>query len=157
MNITPFSMCGLPHISFNFPVELSHLSGTIINYKPPYCFLFFHTLPLFCVDCHAFLPLFWVELSTLLCVNVTQMPCVSPPLYLCECHKCASLFSLCECHTNIIVSPLVLSRHSTLFPFRLWLTHSRSNLVWTATSHFLNEKFTRATSFPGFDNIANYL
>ena len=48
---------------------------SFINYKPPYCFLFFHTLPLFCVDCHTFLPLFWVKLS----------------------HS-----SLCECHTNTL-------------------------------------------------------
>ena len=128
---------------------------SFINYKPPYCFLFFHTLPLFCVDCHTFLPLFWVKRPTLFCVNVTQMPCVSSPLSLCECHTCASPFSLCECHTNTLVSPLLLSGHSTLFPFRSWLTHSRSNLVWTATPHFLNEKFTRATSFLSFDNITN--
>ena len=84
---------------------------------------------------------------TLLCVNVTKMPCVSSPLSLCECHTCASSFSLCECHTNILVSPLLLCGHSTLFPFTSWLIHSRSNLVWTATPHFLNEKFTRATNF----------
>ena len=98
---------------------------------------------------------FWMELSHFLCVNVTQIPCVSSPLSLCECHTCASPFSLCGCHTNTLVSPLLLSGHSTLFPFRSWLTHSRSNLVWTATPHFLNEKFTRATSFLSFDNITN--
>ena len=46
---------------------------SFINYKPHYYFLFFHTLPLFCVDYHTFLPLFWVKTSN---------------------------FSLCECHTN---------------------------------------------------------
>ena len=77
------------------------------------------------------------------------------PLSLCECHTCASPFSLCECHTNILVSPLLLSGHSTLFPFRSWLTHSRSNLVWAATPHFLKKNYTRATSFLSFDNITN--
>ena len=85
---------------------------------------------------------------TLLCVNVTQISSVSSPLSLCECHTCASSFSLCECHTNILVSLLLLSGgHSTLFPLRSWLTHSRSNLLWTATPHFLNEKFTRVPLF----------
>ena len=50
-------MCGLPHISFNFPVELSYLvlcdCHTMLlhflwNYKPP-CFLLFHPLPWCCV------------------------------------------------------------------------------------------------------------
>ena len=59
-----------------------------MNYKPPSCLLF-HTLPFCCVDCHnSFFS--WKELSH---------------------------FSLCECQTNILVSPLSLSGHSTLFPF----------------------------------------
>ena len=92
---------------------------------------------------------------TFLCVNITQIPCVSSPLPLCECHTCASPFSLSECHTNILVSPLLLSGYSTLFPFRSWLTHSRSYFVWTATPHFLNEKSTSPTSFLSFGKTTN--
>ena len=66
-----------------------------------------------------------------------------------------SHFSLCECHTYIFVSPLLLSWHSILFPFRSAMTHSRSYLVWTATPHFLNEKSTCPTSFLSFGNITN--
>ena len=53
---------------------------SFINYKPPYCFLFFHTLPLFCVDWHTFLPLFLIGTVPLffvwmshiyLCVSIT--------------------------------------------------------------------------------------
>ena len=129
---------------------------SLINYKPPYCFLFFHTLPLFlCGLPHLFCFFSKWSCPTLVCVNVTQMLCVSSPVSLCECHTCASLFSLCECHTNILVSPLLLSGHATLVPFRSWLTHSRSNLVWTVTPHFLKGKFTRATFFLSFDNITN--
>ena len=92
-------------------------------------------------------PLFFVWMShnspvcplSYLCVNVTH----------------ARLHFLCVNVTQISLSPLLLCGHSTLFPFRSWLTHSRSNLVWTATPHFLNEKFTRAASFPCFDNIMN--
>ena len=61
--------------------------------------------------------------ATVLCMNVTQIPCVSSPLPLCKCHTCASPFSLCECHTNIVVSTLLLSGHSALFYFRSRLTH----------------------------------
>ena len=93
--------------------------------------------------------------ATLLCVNVTQIPCVFSPLSLCEFHTCASPFSLCECHTNILVSQLLLSGHSTLFPFRSYLTRSRSYLVWTTTPHFLNEKSSCPTSFLSFGNITN--
>ena len=97
---------------------------------------------------------FWVELSHFLCVNVTQISCLSQ-LSLCECLTCASPFSLCECHTNILVSPLLLSRQSTFLTFRSLLTHSRSYFIWTATPHFLNEKSTCPTSFLSFGNITN--
>ena len=128
---------------------------SFINYKPPYCFLFFHTLPLFCVDWHTFLPLFWVELShSSLCECHTNALRVLSLIFVWMSHM-RVFISLCECHTNILVSPLLLSGHSTLFLFRSWLTHSRSNLVWTATPHFSKEKLTRATSFLSFDNITN--
>ena len=58
------------------------------EYKPPYCFLLFNTLPLFCLDCRTFLPLFLCEtvppffvwmshkypayLLPYICVNVTH-------------------------------------------------------------------------------------
>ena len=45
-----------------------------------------------------------------------EISCVSP-LLLYECHTRAFPFSLCECHTNILVYPLLLSGHSTLYPF----------------------------------------
>ena len=50
---------------WNCPTEfcVTVTQCSFINYKPPYCFLSFHTLPLFCVDCHTLLLLFWVELS----------------------------------------------------------------------------------------------
>ena len=44
---------------------------------------------------------------------------VCPLSYLCVNATHVRLqFSLCECHTNILVSPLLLSGHSTLLPFR---------------------------------------
>ena len=139
----PLNFVWLSHNALSLTINLLIVSFSFIHYR-----YFVWTATLFCLFSE------W-NCPTLLCVNVTQMPCVSSPLSLCECHTCASSFSLCECHTNILVSPLLLSGHSTLFPFRSWLTHSRSNLVWTATPHFLNEKFTRATSFLSFDNITN--
>ena len=79
---------------------------------------------------------------TLLCLSITQISCVSSPLPLCECHTCASPFPLCECDTNILVSPLILSGYFALSRFKSSLSHSYSNLVWTTTPLFLNEKFT---------------
>ena len=114
------------------------------------CFLLFHTLPLFYVDFHTFLPLFLGGTVPFF----LQISCLSQ-LSLCECLTCASPFSLCECHTNILVSPLLLSGQSTFFPFRSLLTHSRSYFIWTATPHFLNEKSTCPTSFLSFGNITN--
>ena len=111
---------------------------TLILCGLPHVFALFlsGTVPLFFVwmwhKCPA-CPLFY------LCVNVTH----------------TRLHFLCVNVTRISLSPLLLTGHSTLFPFRSWLTHSHSNLVWTATPHFLNEKFTRATSFLSFDNITN--
>ena len=139
----PLNFVWLSHNALSLTINLLIVSFSFIHY--PY---FVWTDTPFCLFSE------W-NCPTLLCVNVTQMPCVSSPLSLCECHTCASPFSLCECHTNILVSPLLLSGLSTLFPFRSWLTHSHSNLVWAATPHFLNKKFTRATSFFSFDNITN--
>ena len=107
-----FSICGLPHISFNFPVELSRLIFCDCH-KPP-CFLLFYTLLSCCVDCNTkFCLFFLMELFN---------------FSLCEYHKnilCVSIIFvsmwvfifLCECHTNILESPLFLSGHSTLFLF----------------------------------------
>ena len=122
----PLNFAWLSHNALSLTVNLLIVSFSFIHY--PY---FVWTATPFCLFSE------W-NCPTLLCVNVTQMPCVSSHWSLCECHTCASLFSLCKCHTNILVSLLLLSRHSTLFPFGSWLTHSRSNLVWTATPHFLN-------------------
>ena len=139
----PLNVVWLPHSALSLTIKLLIASFSFIHY--PY---FVWTATSFCLFSE------W-NYPTLLCVNVTQILCVSSPLSLCEYHTWASSFSLCEGHTNILVSPFLLSGHSTLFPFRSWLTHSRSNLVWTATPHFLNETFTCATSFLSFDNITN--
>ena len=139
----PLNFVWLSRNAFSLTINLLIVSSYFIHYPyfvwtdTPFCFFF------------------WVELSHFLCENVTRIPCVSSPLSLCECHTCASPFSLRECHTNILVSPLLLSGRATLFPFRSWLIHSRSNLVWTATPHFLNEKSTCPTSFLSFGNITN--
>ena len=139
----PLSFVWLPHNALSLTINL-----LIVSFFSYITLILLCGLPDLCLFSERNCP-------TLLCVNVTQMPCVSSPLSLCEYYTCTSRFSLCECHRNIFVSPLLLSGHSTLFLFRSWLTHSRSNLVWTATPHFLNEKFTRATSFLSFDNITN--
>ena len=68
-----------------------------------FCFLLFHTLLLFFVDCQTFLPLF--------------LSGTVPLIFVWMSHMRASIF-LCECHTNILVSPLLLSGHCTLFLFR---------------------------------------
>ena len=138
----PLHFVWLSHTALSLTINLLIVSFSFIYY--PY----FWTATPFCLFSE------W-NCPTLLCVNVTQMLCVPSPLSLWECHTCASPFSLRECHTNILVSPLLLSGRATLFPFRSWLIHSRSNLVWTATPHFLNETFTCATSFLSFDNITN--
>ena len=139
----PLNFVWLSHDALSLTINLLIVSFSFIHYR-----YFVWTATLFCLFSE------W-NCPTLLCVNVTQMPCVSSPLSLCECHTYASPFSLCESHANILVPPLLLSGHSTLFSFRSWQTHSRSNLVWTAKPHFLNEKFTRATSFLSSDNITN--
>ena len=115
LNVTPYFHVWTATHALQFSSETVPVAQcSFINHKPPYCFLLFHTLTLFCVDCHTFLPLF----PTFLSLNVRQIPYVSSPLSLCECHTCESPFSLCECHTNILVPPLLLSGHSTLFPFK---------------------------------------
>ena len=81
-----FFICGLPHISFNFPVGTVHLilcdCHTMLfhffflcwSYQSP-CFLLFHSSPWCCADCHTSCFFFGVE-----------------PYH----------FSLYECHTNIL-------------------------------------------------------
>ena len=95
---TLFTMYGLPHMSFNFPGELSHLvlcCHTMLFhffffwiYAPP-SILLFHTLPLCCVDCHPFLLFSEWNFSScechavILCVSIIfvwmsdKYPCVS--------------------------------------------------------------------------------
>ena len=108
-----FPMCGLPHISFSFPVEQFHLifydfQKWIFTFSETtnlFVFFYFIHYPYFIWTATPFWPFLWVELSQ---------------FSLFECHTCASPFSLCECykcHTNIFVSPLLLSGHSFLFPF----------------------------------------
>ena len=139
----PLNFVWLSHSALSFTINLFIVSFSFIHY--PY--LVWTATP-FCLLSE------W-NCATLLCVNVTQIPCVFSPLSLCEFHTCASPFSLCECHTNILVSQLLLSGRSTLFPFRSYLTRSRSYLVWTTTPHFLNEKSSCPTSFLSFGNITN--
>ena len=141
--IVLFNFLWLSHNALSLTINLLIVSFSFIHYR---YFVWTATL---------FYPLFWVELShSSLCECHTNALRVLSLIFVWMSHM-RVFISLCECHTNILVSPLLLSGHSTLFPFRSWLTHSRSNLVWTATPHFLNEKFTRATSFLSFDNITN--
>ena len=87
--------------------------------------------------------------STFLCDNVTQISWVSL-LSLCECHMCASPFSLCECKINIRVSPLLLSGHSTFFffwvitdsfSFLSCVDYHTSFLNWTLNLSYLFSQF----------------
>ena len=89
---------------------------SFINYKPPCCFLFFHTLPLFCADCHTSLPLFWVELS----------------------HS-----SLCECHTNalcVLSLIFVWISHMHVSIFFVWMSQEYLcvSIIFTWTLHFVS-------------------
>ena len=120
----PLNSVWLSHNTLSLTMNLLIVSFTFIHH--PY---FVWTATSFCLSSE------W-NCATVLCMNVTQIPCVSSPLPLCKCHTCASPFSLCECHTNIVVSTLLLSGHSTLFCFRSWLTHSCSNVALTATPLF---------------------
>ena len=88
-----------------------------ISYKPSYCFAFSYITLFFEWTGRPFYLFFCVELFHFSCLNVTKIPCVSSPLSLCKCHTCTSPFSLCECHMNILISPLLLSGHSTFFLF----------------------------------------
>ena len=111
----PLNFVWLSHNVYSFTINLLFVSFSFMHY--PYFVWTVTPFPLFSE---------W-NCPTLLCVNVTQIPCVSSPLSFCECHTCASPFSLCECHTNgrknILLSSLLLSGHSTLFPFRsYWAT-----------------------------------
>ena len=121
--------------SGNVPLNFVWLSHDALLLTINVLIVFFSFIILIlCELQHLFLFSEW-NCPTLLCLNFTQMLCVSSPLSLCECH---TWFFLSEYLTNILVSPLLLSEHSTLFPFRSWLTHSRSHLVCTATSHFFS-------------------
>ena len=78
------SPCWSTHVlqfsSGTFPLNffLTVTQCSFINNKPLYCFLLFHTLPFFSVDCGTFLPpFFWVELSLFL-VWVSQKYPVCP-------------------------------------------------------------------------------
>lgn len=87
------SMCGVFQLStgtvpLNF-VGLPHTALSKMKTRNLVSFLFTH-YTLSCVDRHTFWLFFWVELSH---------------------------FSLCEYHTNILVSRLLVSGRSALFPF----------------------------------------
>ena len=89
---------------------------SFINYKPSYCFLSFHTLPLYCMDCHTFLPLFWVELS----------------------HS-----SLCECHTNVLCVLSLITvwmSHLRVSIFFVWMSHEYPcvSITFKWTLHFVS-------------------
>ena len=86
----------LPHISFNFLVELFYLilcdcQTMLFHYYKPFHFLLFHTLPLHCVGCHTFLS----PLSEWNCLTF-----------------------LCECHANILV---LITSTWTLYFVSIWV------------------------------------
>ena len=82
--------------SFHYSYFLRNFRGIcFINYKIPYCFLFFHILPFFVWTVTPSCPFSEWNCPTFLCMKITQTPCVSSPSSLCECHTCASPFSLC--------------------------------------------------------------
>ena len=78
----------LSHNALSLTINLFIVSFSFKNYP---CFVW--TATPFCLFSE------W-NCPTLLCVNVTQMLCVSSPLSLCECHTCVSSF-LCVNVTRI--------------------------------------------------------
>ena len=141
-----FPMCGLPHISFNFPVEQFHLIfydfqtmnfHFFWNYQP-LCFLLFHTLPLFYLDCHTFLALFVSGTDPVFFVWMSRM--------------CVSIFfvwMLQMSHKYLCVS--ITSKWTLLFVSFWVITDPFSFLPCVdCTSYFLNEKSTCPTSFLSF-------
>ena len=141
-----FPMCGLPHISFNFPVEQFHLifyDFQTMNFHffwnyLPLCFLLFHTLPLFYMDCHTFLALF---------VSGTE-----PIFFVWMSHMCVSIFfvwMLQMSHKYLCVS--ITSKWTLLFV--LLLGNNWPILILTLCGlHvlFLKWKIHLPTSFLSF-------
>ena len=70
----PLNFVWLWHNDLSLTINLLTVSFSLIHY--PY---FVKTATLFCLFSE------W-NCPTLLCVNVTQMPCVSSPICLCKCH-----------------------------------------------------------------------
>ena len=117
---SPISMCGLPHITFNLQVELSHLilwlprNGLSLTINLFVSFYFIH-YPYFVWTTTRFCLFFWVE--------------------------------LCECHTYILVSPFLLSGHSTFEvitdPFSFWpcVDCHTSFLKWKIHVSYLFSQF----------------
>ena len=86
---------------WNCPTEfcVTVTQCSFINYKPPYCFLLFYTLPSFCVDYHTFFPLFL---------------------------NGAVPFSLRKCHTNtlcVLSLIFVWMSHMRISIFFVWMSH----------------------------------
>ena len=84
----PLNFVWLSHDALSLTINLLIVSFSFIHYR-----YFVWTATLFCLFSE------W-NCPTLLCVNVTQMLCVSSPLSLCECHTCVSSF-LCVNVTRI--------------------------------------------------------
>ena len=108
----------LQFFSGTVPLNFVWLSqnALFINYKPAHCFLCFHTLLLFCVDCNIFLSFFWVELS----------------------HS-----SLCECHKNalrVLSLIFVWMSHIRVFIFFVWMSHKYPcvSITFKWTLHFVS-------------------
>ena len=107
----PLNFVWLSHNALSLTINLLIVSFSFMHY--PY---FVWTATPFCLfsewNCptlFSFTHFVWMSYNypvcplSYLCVNATHV---------------RLQFSLCECHTNILVSPLLLSGHSTLLPFR---------------------------------------
>ena len=104
-----------------FPLNFTWLShntlsffSKITNLLVSFCYHTLITLML-CELSHFFACFSEWNCPPFIWVNVIQISFLSP-LFLCECRTCAFSFSLCECHTYILVSALLLSGQYTLFP-----------------------------------------
>ena len=145
-----FSICGLPHISFHFPVELSHLTFCdcrtrlfqfFQSYKPSWFIFIFLLYPyhgtIIGALCYSSTLLCSADRSTFLCVNVTQISCVHI-IFVWMSHMYVSIFfvwmsqkypcvSITSKWTLHFVSFWVISE---LFPFLSSVNYHTSFLKW---------------------------
>ena len=121
---------------------------SFINYKPP-CFLLFTHYRYFAWIATPFSFFSGWNCPTFLCVNVTQISCLSP-LFLWEVTHAWLLF-LC---VNVTQIYFCFDYKWTLDLVFFWIiTDPFSYLEWTTAPHFLNENSTCPTYFLSFDNI----